>query len=334
MKDWIQHVIQSPERIAIPIMTHPGIERIGRRVVDACKDGQIHADAISALTVYPAGATTVIMDLTVEAEAFGAHILFPPNEVPSVMERLLQNAADVEALEVPSLSTGRIGEYLKANRITAERITDRPVFGGCIGPFSLAGRLYDMTEIMMAIYIEPTTVQQLLEKCTAFLINYLKALRDTGVNGVIVAEPAAGLLSNADCLNYSSVYLKRIINEVQTDHFAVILHNCGNTGHCTAAMLHTGAMGYHFGNKADIRKALDDCPSDVLVLGNLDPVSVMKQMSESEVYNATRTLLTGTSAYPNYVLSTGCDVPPEIPVANIYAFYEALRDYNQNVGAN
>ncbi len=49
----------------------------------------------------------------------------------------------------------------------------------------------------------------------------------------------------------------------------VILHNCGNTGHCTPAMLKTGAKGYHFGNKADMVEALKVCPADVLVMGNL-----------------------------------------------------------------
>lgn len=30
-------------------------------------------------------------------------------------------------------------------------------------------------------------------------------------------------------------------------------------------------------------------------------------------------------AYPNFVLSTGCDLPPETPLANIQAFMEAGR---------
>ena len=57
---------------AVPIMTHPGIEIIGKRVVDAVTDGLVHADAVCAVAErYPTAAATVIMDLTVEAEAFG-----------------------------------------------------------------------------------------------------------------------------------------------------------------------------------------------------------------------------------------------------------------------
>ena len=123
------------QRRAIPIMTHPGIEIIGKTVNDAVNDGQTHADAIVALAENtPSDAATVIMDLTVEAEAFGAKLHFSENDVPSVSERLLHNMSEVESLPLPDLSAGRISQYLKANRLAAERISDRPVFAGCIGP--------------------------------------------------------------------------------------------------------------------------------------------------------------------------------------------------------
>ncbi|MDH6305437.1 uroporphyrinogen decarboxylase [Parabacteroides sp. PF5-5] len=329
MKKWIEEVIRSPHRVAVPIMTHPGIEMIGKQVVDACKDGQIHFEAIQALDkTWPAAATTVIMDLTVEAEAFGANIIFPTEEVPSVTGRLLSNKAEVEALPIPSVDAGRIHEYLKANQLTAESIQDKPVLGGCIGPFSLAGRLFDMTEIMMAIYIEPETVELLLEKCTTFLLSYLQALKKTSIDGVMMAEPAAGLLSNKDCLAYSSRYIQTIVDAVQDESFSVILHNCGNKGHCTDAMIATGAAAYHFGNKAYMVEALQKCPENTLVMGNIDPVSVMKQSSPEEVEQAVNKLLIETAPYANFVLSTGCDTPPQIPLKNIEAFYQALDRYN------
>ena len=156
MKDWIGQTILNKKVISIPIMTHPGIELIGKTVHDAVTNGQVHYEAIKALCdKYPSAAATVIMDLTVEAEAFGAEIVFPENEVPSVSGRLLADEAAIETLEIPALNKGRIAQYLKANMLTAKNITDRPVLAGCIGPYSLAGRLYDMSEIMMLIYINP-----------------------------------------------------------------------------------------------------------------------------------------------------------------------------------
>ena len=322
-------MINRPGRIAIPIMTHPGIEMIGKTVQDAVTNGNIHAEATIALNDrYPSAASTVIMDLTVEAEAFGCDINFVEDRMPDVGRRLLSSFEEVQQLSVPSLSAGRIPQYLLANQLAVAAIRDKPVLGGCIGPYSLAGRLFDMTEIMIAIYIEPDTINLLLEKCTQFLIEYCRALKTSGVNGVVMAEPAAGLLSDDDCRQYSSLYVKQIVDALQDDNFSVILHNCGNRGHCTQAMLYTGAHGYHFGNVMKMKDALETCPSDVLVLGNLDPVGVFKMSTPEQVKQSTKNLLEQTAEYRNFVLSSGCDVPPHTPLENVEAFYEALAEFN------
>ena len=332
MKKWIQEVMASPKRIALPIMTHPGIEYIGKSVREAVTDGEVHFAAIKALAErYPSAACTVIMDLTVEAEAFGAKILIPEEEIPTVTDRLVSDAASVEALQMPSLEAGRVPEYLKANRLAAEQIKDRPVLAGCIGPFSLAGRLYDMSEIMVAIYIEPDVIMALLDKCTAFLIDYCKALKATGVAGVVMAEPAAGLLSNEDHQMYATPYIKQIVDAVQDDDFTVILHNCGNTGQCTGAMVESGAAAMHFGNLVDIPQALTEVPEEILVMGNLDPVGVLKQATPEEVAAATSDLLEKTRDAKNFVISTGCDLPPAVPEANIKAFFGAVEAYNEKL---
>lgn len=317
-------------RLAIPIMTHPGIKIIGKTVNDAVTDGQTHADAIVALAeATPSDAATVIMDLTVEAEAFGAKLHFTDNDVPSVAERLLHNMSEVANLPIPDLTAARIPQYLKANRLAAERINDRPVFAGCIGPYSLAGRLYDMTEIMMAIYVEPELAQALLEKCAQFICSYVKALKETGVDGVIMAEPAAGLLSNDDATRYSTHYIRPIVEAVQDDNFLFALHNCGNTGHCTQSMIDSGARALHFGNKCDMIEVLKQVPRDLIVMGNLDPVGVFKSATPEQVYAETTHLLSATADYDNFVISTGCDVPPGVSRENIAAFYQAVKDFNR-----
>ena len=330
INEWIKETLEGKKRLVIPIMTHPGIELCGKTVKEAVIDGQTHADAVIELNKqYPADGATVIMDLTVEAEAFGAKIIFPENEVPSVSERLVNGYESIEALKIPLLDSARLPEYLKANRLSANSITDKPVFGGCIGPFSLAGRLYDLSEMMMALYTEPETITLLLDKCTEFIISYCRAIKETGVSGVIIAEPAAGLVSNDDCIKFSTVYVRKIVEELQDDGFIVILHNCGNGGHATEAMVKSGARALHFGNKADMVKALQNVPDDVLVMGNLDPVGLLKHATENEVYNVTKELLEQTAGYNNFILSTGCDVPPHIPFDNIRAFYKAVADYNK-----
>ena len=329
MNSFIQQLLNSDKRIAIPIMTHPGIEAIGKNVVDAVTDGEVHYQAIKNVTeTYDTTACTVIMDLTVEAEAFGCAISMPEHEVPSVTGRLVCDEESVNRLQVPPLSAGRMPEYLKANRLAVENLKDKAVLSGCIGPFSLAGRLYDMSEIMVGIYIEPDVIKTLLDKCTEYITLYCKELKAIGATGVIMAEPAAGLLSNEDCLEYSTVYVKQIVEAVQDDNFTVVLHNCGNKGHCTQAMIDSGAAALHFGNAVNMVETLEQCPSNLVVMGNIDPVGILKQATPEEVYRITADLLAKTAQYKNFVISSGCDMPPFVPDVNIKAFYRAIADFN------
>lgn len=330
MKQWVADIIHQKEVAAIPVMTHPGIEQNGNTVREAVSNGKVHADAVIKLTQnYQSVAACTIMDLTTEAEAFGAEIAFSDEAVPAVVGHMLTDVKSINDLQVPSLKAGRIPQYLKANLLAARAIQDRPVFAGCIGPFSLAGRLYDMSGIMMLIYENPDAAHTLLAKCTQFIEKYCEALKLTGVNGVLMAEPAAGLLSNDDCKAFSSAYVKYIVNKVQDDHFIVVLHNCGNTGHCTEAMVETGAAAYHFGNKCRMEEVIKEVPKDALAMGNLDPVSIFKDGTPTQMREATLDLLEKMREHPNFVLSSGCDTPPHTPIENVNAFFEALNEWNK-----
>lgn len=330
MKEWTDGIISRKEVVAMPVMTHPGIEQNGHTVKEAVSDGRVHAEAVISLArQYPSAAAATIMDLTTEAEAFGAEIAFSDEAVPAVSGRLLPDVASIYQLQVPSLSAGRIPAYLKANLIAAREIQDRPLLAGCIGPFSLAGRLYDMSEIMVLIYENPEAAHALLVKCADFIRKYCMALKQTGANGILMAEPAAGLLSNEDCMVFSSDYIKQIVDRVQDEHFIIVLHNCGNTGHCTKAMVTTGAAAYHFGNKCQMEEVIKDVPSTALVMGNIDPVSIFKDGSPELMRKTVTDLLERMQGYPNFVLSSGCDTPPHTPIANIETFFQTLKEWNK-----
>ena len=329
MLEWKESILESKRRIAVPVMTHPGIVLKGNTVLATVTNPRLHFEAVQAVAQqYPTGASTMIMDLSVEAEAFGAFVRFADDEVPSVTGRRVEDAESIENLAVPDLHQARINQWIEASRMAAAAIKDRPVFAGCIGPFSLAGRLYDVTEIMTAILIEPESILALLDKCTRFLISYVQEFKAAGANGVLVAEPVAGMLAADHCTEFSSTFVKRLVSAVQDEHFAVILHNCGDTDTLVESMLSTGAAGLHFGNRCHIVQAIAQIPTTTLVLGNIDPVGVFKSGTPAMMHTRVSELLEATKAFPNFILSSGCDVPSNVPLENIDAFFKALDDFN------
>lgn len=329
MRNWLDDIRSADKKKAIPILSFPSVSLLGITVRELISDSDSQAAGMKKIADFvDAGAAVSLMDLSVEAECFGATIRFSDDEVPTVVGRLINDEDEANAITVPAVGAARSGLYVESIRKAAALINDRPVFAGMIGPFSLAARLLDVTDIMIDCYDDPDMVHIVLEKCTAFLIEYAKAYRDAGANGIMMAEPVAGLLSPTLEEEFSSPYVKKIVDAVQTDDFIVIYHNCGdNTPKMVDSILSTGAAAYHFGNSIDMKAMLEKLPSDVIVMGNVDPAGEIRMGSPESVRKATISVLEKCSDHPNFVISSGCDIPPLSPWENINAFFDAVEEF-------
>ena len=329
MKQWLTDMIGEGRKIPLPILSFPSVSLMGITVRELISDSDRQAEGMKLVAErVNAAAAVSLMDLSVEAECFGATIRISDDEVPTVVGRLIHDEDEANALEVPAVGAARSGLYVDSIRKAVELITDRPVLAGIIGPFSLAARLLDVTEIMMDCYDEPDMVHIVLEKCTAFLIEYAKAYKTAGANGIMMAEPVSGLLSPALEEEFSSPYVKQIVDAVRDENFAVIYHNCGdNVLRMTESILSTGADAYHFGNSIDMADMMAKMPSDVVVMGNVDPAGVLRQGTPETVRAATLEVMSKCCSYPNFVISSGCDIPPATPWTNLEAFFAAAEEY-------
>ena len=324
LKKWADEVLNKATSTCFPLITYPGLPLINKSIVEMVTSGDVQFQCIDALAKrYPQmPAVPMSMDLSLEAEAFGSKVIFSKNEIPTIKDRILHSHEDIAKLEIPEPTTPRLKEFIKAAQLANDANYGKPVFTGCIGPYSLAGRLLDITEIMTAILMYPDEVHQLLQKTTSFIINFLKELVKTGVNGVVMAEPAAGLLDPYFCNEFSSKYIKEIVDEVQSDEFIIILHNCGHTETLIESMVGTGAKAFHFGNAVDMTEILPQIPKDRIAMGNLDPANLIKTGTPDQIKNEAKQLREKTKQFPNFLLSSGCDVPPGTPLENIDALFD------------
>ena len=317
---------RSEKKRALPILSFPATQKMGVTVEELVKSAPLQAEAMALVARETNSLAAIsLMDLSVEAEAFGAQVRFTADEIPAVIGQLVSDEGEADALEVPSMDAGRVSVFVDAVKMAREKITDKPLLAGMIGPYSLAGRLMDVTEIMYTCYDEPETVHKVLEKATDFLIAYGQAMKDAGADGIMMAEPLAGILSPDMAEEFSMPYVKRIIDALQTDDFALIYHNCGNS---VASMLdgifEQGAAAYHFGNAVDMEAVMKAAPEDVLCMGNIDPASQFANGTPESMTAAVEDLMARCGQYRNFVPSSGCDIPAHAKWENIQAFFQAL----------
>jgi uroporphyrinogen decarboxylase len=321
-----EFILGSTRRVAMPIAVYPGIALTRAKVIDVISNPQAQVEAQMVLHErYQTPFVLSAMDLSAEAEAFGCAIHFSETEVPSVTGRLVTDLEQAKRLAIPQPGDKRTAVYLEAVRGLRALPNRRLVLGGCIGPFSLAARLVGVSEALELTLADPDLIHVVLEKSTTFLSEYLRAFRAAGADGVIIAEPASGLLSPRGLAAFSSVYLKTMASAPSDEQFALVLHNCAAKLLHLPAILETGFKFFHFGAPMDVVAGLAKVPSDVVLCGNLDPAGVFCQLNADEVKTRAADLLAATAGHPNFVLSSGCDLPPNTPLDNLDAFFAVVK---------
>ena len=325
--DFLKDAAGAKDKRALPILSFPAAQKLGVSVNELVNDAELQAKAMATVAKETDTLAAIsLMDLSVEAEAFGAETKFSDNEVPVIVGQLVCDEDSANELEVPSLDKGRAEVCAKGIALAKERITDKPLLAGMIGPYSLAGRLMDVTEIVYLCFDEPDTVHTVLKKATEYLISYGNLLKKSGADGIMIAEPLAGILNPAMAEEFSVPYVKEIVNALQDENFAIIYHNCGNA---VIGMLDElfsqGAAAYHFGNAVDMEAVLRAAPEDIICMGNIDPVAEFADGTPESMTAAVKSLLDKCGSYANFIPSSGCDIPSHAKWDNIDAFFKAFN---------
>ena len=319
-------------RVFLPIGIYGGLSGTNYTVEQTVTSAEIQFEVSKRMqALFNTPALLTGMDLSVEAECLGCEIRFSDDEVPTVIGRKINTIEQIQSLETPAFGKGRTGVYLQAAKRLSELGREKgiPVLGGMIGPFSLAGRIFGVSESMELSLTDPDALIVLLNKVIPFLIQYAQAFKDAGCTGVIIAEPAAGLLSPRGLGKFSSPFVKQIIEATQSEDFAIVLHNCGAKLVHLNKILEAGAEIYHFGAPMDIPSALAQVDGTVLLGGNLDPSGVFASGNEENVIQQTKELLENTKQFSHYFLSSGCEIPPNAHAEFIRVCAETVDNYSK-----
>lgn len=308
------------------ILSFPAATPLGYNVEDLVTDPDAQAAAILETgRHFDQAAFCGLMDLSLEAEAFGAPIRFSRDDLPVVTRPIVTNHDSASALSVPDIKAGRLPVTLRALQTVRQAEPDKPLLAGCIGPFSLAGRLADPSAVLMMPVTDPDTLKILLDKSTAFLIALLRSYKKAGCDGVLMAEPLAGLMSPTMNRKFVVPWLKEIVEVVQDDTFSVVLHNCGpSAAKCWKVWKDIGAAAYHFGNAIDLGAILET-DLTVPIYGNLDPVKFVSETPET-IAAMTRELKEKYGRCPMWRLSSGCDIPAAASYDTIQAAFDAFHE--------
>jgi uroporphyrinogen decarboxylase len=335
------------KNFVVPLLGYPGLQLTKKTVLQALTDGNAHFETVCALVErFRPDAIFYIMDLTVEAEALGAKINFSPNQSPSVAGHIISSEQDLKNLPIPDpAKAGRMPLFIKVME-KMNKTLPIPRAAYVIGPLTLAGEITGVKNFMKILIRSAAFGQKILEFTTQVSKRYAQALVEAGADIVCMLEPTAVLVSPKHFAQFSKPYIEEIAQSLRA---VTVLHICGNTSPLIPEMITTKVHGISIDAVVDLVGVLGQIESGMAVIGNIDPMKAMvfdpPETIREKVLSLRRRALAhektfsalchkGFSAggpeqknsHSNFILSSGCDLPPEVPLENVAAFMAAGRE--------
>jgi len=260
--------------------------------------------------------------------ALGATLVFKERGAPAVEGVVVKKLAEADTLDLDRLDED---EALNTLRIAARLVKDEIgeetfVTAVAWGPFTFAGRLFGVEQLMVAMLEDPAGVKALVgvaaEAVWRFFAPYLA---DGSIHAIALADPVASgdLISRSHFQEFAQPVLAQITARAKDKDVPVLLHICGRTDDRLDLIAEAGVSAFCLDHRVDLGQALEKLQGRVCLGGNVAPVEVMLQGTPADVTTAARRCLDTAAESGGYILMPGCDLPPDVPLENVQALMQA-----------
>jgi uroporphyrinogen decarboxylase len=296
--------------------------RAGIELRTAMSDADILADVlIAALDDYQSDLALVFSDVTVEAEALGAEVVWPAGSPPRIGREIGSNRLRAVNPE----KAGRMPVLLDAlERVVAARGKRVPVFGSLKGPFSLAALATGLESLLTDALEAPDRARDTLARAADCQSAYVRAIVERGGIPLIGDPFASGSVLGPDHFDrLARPGLARLVEEVHDLGSPAAIHVCGNTDPVLASLLRAGADLYHL-EEADLTKA---AASGAVLMGGL-PTELLLETGDEGLEMSVRR---GIKAMPDpdrYIFAPVCDVPTHADPERVRAIVTMARRFS------
>jgi MtaA/CmuA family methyltransferase len=266
-----------------------------------------------------------ISDPAREAADCGAIVNFFEDQPPAIDESsaLLADKGDLASLCKPSpFSGGRMEDRILAAAEFRRRVGSEKLVEGWIeGPCAEAADLRGINSLMLDFYDDPDFVRDLFSFVVTMELEFARAQVDAGVDLIGIGDAAASLVGPQIYREFVWPSEKELIEGLRAIGTRVRLHICGNITPMLASVGELGCDIVDLDWMVPVEEARKKMGPDQILLGNLDPVTVLLNGTVRGVRQGLK--LCHESAGRNYIVGAGCEVPRGTPEENLFA----MRDY-------
>ncbi|TAN40240.1 MAG: methyltransferase [Nitrospirae bacterium] len=311
-------------------ITETGINKLGYRFAGIHLDAKQMAEtAATTYKLFGYECGVVPVDLCVEAEAMGCVInVYPQAEgilYPTIKEKLIHNEAEMDTIKLPEglSEKGRIPLMREAIGLLKADIGKEVAIGSYVlGPFTLAGQIMELNDLLKLSFKKADKVAKLLDLCADAIILVAKEYEKAGVDFITVREMGA----TSDVLSprvFKSLILPPLQKVMKALSVFSVLHICGKTNEIVTSMMEAGPTAISVEQKNDVAESRKKLGPDAIIFGNMDAYNVLVSGSEEIVRQSVRKCIDDgvSGVWP------GCDIWPTVPPQNMEAMMDEVKKY-------
>jgi MtaA/CmuA family methyltransferase len=312
----------------MPITMQFAADRIGVKYLQYETDYRLLVEGqVRVAQEFDLDYVNTMSDPACEAADCGATVWFQPDQPAAIDESnpLLGDKARLRQLEVPDPSRpGRMSNRLQALALFKERVGREKLIEGWIeGPCAEAADLRGINTLMLDFFDDPAFVRDLFDFVLRMELRFAEAQVASGAEMIGIGDAAASLIGPRFYDEFVWPYEKKMVEGVHALGARVRLHICGNTRRILEGMGRLGCDIVDLDFLAPMAEGRQRMGPDPILLGNIDPVRVLRDGTPESVYEAVGEC--HQQAGRRFIVGAGCEVTRDTPAANLRAMPEYAR---------
>lgn len=284
-------------------------------------------------------AVCTLIDLSVEAADLGVKMVWPTEDTPHPVygDPLLKSADDYQKVQyVDPRKSRRMTHMVQyTDGLMKEMGKEVAVASFVYGPLGILSMCRSAERLFVDCMKNPDKVHLALETVTQVLEDFIAYIGETGCHAIVLDTLfASGTIMSKDLWNkMEGPYARRLAEAVRKTGALVFIHNCGNNIYFDIQIDAMQPAAISFAQMPDDCKTPQEVkekwgPKTTLI-GHVPPSPDMLLHTPEQIKEACKDLIQAYAPGGGFILSTGCEFPPNGSLLSAIAMMEAAEEYGR-----
>jgi len=306
------------------MVTEELIDQRGINFTDAHHDPELMADLAESVVVSGCFENYgVPFCMTVEAEGFGAEVVYGSNSVePHVATYLNRSVTEWSDLPKVDHETGRSAVVLEAIKRLKGRNMQVPIVGNITGPISTASSLMEPVDFYKELRKKNADAHAYMAKVTESLMDFLLLQIEAGADIIAISDPSGTgeILGPKLFSEFAVPYLNQLIDCASERGIPTIVHICGQMKKVYKEVDCIKSHALSFDAMVNMKEARLNLPNRC-IMGNLSTYTLEFGSPEKIKGLTTQCLNQGVD-----IVAPACGLGMRSPLENVQAVLKTVKE--------